>query len=256
MGWLIGAAIVSLGILITDTIIDNKKDKEDRINSLKTQYNTASSELLSMQTEYDLIDLEDIPEAQAELDNTNNYLANWDEIYNSKVGEAEVEISTYDDYLNSWQDIYEEQTLSAESQGRDNLSSLLANWSDAEVIAADRGATGSMSLIANQEKNKAVEYAGEDLSIAGNDGLFGMSYDNLKVGLLNNKTQAENTLSVLNTNLDLLKFDLEDDQAQALTTQTNLQNAIAYHEQRKLRLQQQIADKEDLMDDLKNEGGF
>ena len=256
MGWLIASAIIGLGIFVADTVIDNKKDDKDRINSLKTQYNTASSELLNMQTEYDLIDLQDIPEAQAELDNANNYIDKWDEIYDSQVSQAENEISTYDDYLNSWQGLYNEKTRSTEAQGRDILTSLLANWSDAEVVAADRGATGSMSLIAQQEKNKAVEYAGEDLSIAGNDGLFGMSYENLKIGLMNNKTQAENTMSVLNTNLDLLKFNLQDDLSQATTNRENLLNAIDYHEQRKIDLNTQIEGKKDLMKELKNEGGF
>ena len=113
--------------------------------------------------------------AQGELGTAETYLENWESIYNTQVGQAEVEISTYDDYLNSWQGMYNEQIAHTESKGKGDLNALLSNWSDAEVIAADRGASGSMSLIAKQEKNKAIEYAGEDLSIAGDDGLFGMS---------------------------------------------------------------------------------
>lgn len=112
------------------------------------------------------------------------------------------DVQTYDDYLNNWQLSYDKQVTAQETQGKSDLSQLMANWSDAEVLAADRGASGSMSLVAQQQKQKAVDYAGSDLSLAGSDGLYGLTMNELKTTLAANKSQAESGLTVAQKKYD------------------------------------------------------
>jgi len=254
MGVFLG--LLALGIATLGLVHTVQSSEENKKNQLQGQYNQAATDLSMMKNEYDLISLVDLPDAQSKLDDVDLYLNEWDSIYSAQVGEAELEISTYDDFLNSWQGMYQEQTASAYETGRSNFNSLLANWSDAEVIAADRGASGSMSLVASQEKNRVERYVGSDFSLEGDDGLFGMSYQNLRVGLNNQRRQAEDTLGILNTNLDLLSTSLESDKAAALKQQENLLGTIDYHNTRKDRLETEIADKQALMQKLKKEGGF
>lgn len=242
----IGAGI-GLGI---QNNIDNKT------NALKGEYNKADYDLKALQSEYNQLMYVDLPSAYSELDTAQDYLDNWDDLYAAQTGELENDIATYDDYLASWGDTYDQQVKSAEMQGKNDLSGLLNNWADSEVIAADRGAGGSMALIAEQNRLKAVDYAGDDMSLAGDDGLFGLSMKNLKVGLENNKSQAEGQVGVLRTNLGLVQTSLQDDYDDAFTAKTNWENTVGWLEGRKEALPGEITAKQNLMNKLKKEGGF
>lgn len=230
--------------------------EEQKKQGLKNEYYRAESELNNLQTQYDMLLDVQLPEAYKQLESTNLYLENWEKLYESETGELQNEINTYDDYLTSWQGMYDEQVRATELQGRDNLSQLLSNWSDTEVYAADRGTGGSMALIAAQEKRKVVDFAGEDMQLGGGDGFFGLSLSNLRLGLENNKRQAEDQLSVLGTRFDLLDTSLKSDYSEALTSLGNYENTIGRLEQQALDHPEKIQDKKDLMAKLKKEGGF
>jgi hypothetical protein len=113
-----------------------------------------------------------------------------------------------------------------------------------------------MALIAEQNRKKAVDYAGEDLSLEGDDGLFGLSMKNLQIGLENNRKQAESQVGVLRTNLDLVQTSLQDDYDDALASKTNWESTVGWLEGRKEALPGEIASKQNLMAKLKKEGGF
>ena len=113
-----------------------------------------------------------------------------------------------------------------------------------------------MALIAEQNRLKAVDYAGDDMSLAGDDGLFGLSMKNLKVGLENNKSQAEGQVGVLRTNLGLVQTSLQDDYDDAFTAKTNWEDTVGWLEGRKEALPGEITAKQNLMNKLKKEGGF
>ena len=96
-------------------------------------------------------------------------------------------------------------------QGQNNLDQLLANWSDYEVATAARGAVGgSAALVAANRKAKAVQYAGSDLSLAGDDGVYGTSLAALKSNLLQERRQAE-----LQHETDIRQLDINKASADA-----------------------------------------
>lgn len=235
-------------------IANSEEQKKQR---LQQQAYRAEDSIAALEELYDKISLVELPQAYQGLETANLYLENWEKLYESETGELQNEINTYDDYLTSWQGMYDEQVRATELQGRDNLSQLLSNWSDTEVYAADRGTGGSMALIAAQEKRKVVDFAGEDMQLGGGDGFFGLSLSNLRLGLENNRQQAEDQLSVLGTRFDLLDTSLRSDHSQALKSVETHQNAIGrYEEQLNIELPEQIQEQKNLLARLKKEGGF
>lgn len=248
---------------IVDTVNDNKTDQENlEIAQAQLQlqkensYNSAKATLEGYNNELLNLESSTIPDIQANIDNLNTNLDLWDENYAEQVGGKELEINTYDDYLSNWQQSYDLQTKSAKAQGADNLTSLLSNWSDAEVMAADRGMGGSMNLIANQEKQKAVDYAGSDLSLAGSDGLYGMDFANLTLGLNTAKRQAQDQRDILGIGLDNLKTSFANEKT-GWETQLGIEtDALSRYTAAKDTLKTNIADQTTTVEKLKLEAGL
>jgi hypothetical protein len=169
---------------------------------LERDYNNAIDGLGDIKANFDMLLNTTIPGLEEEIGGLEHKIDRWDEEKDLAMGEIEAEIATYDSLLSSWQTSYDAQTKSAMEQGRDTLSGLLSNWANAEVVAADRGAGGSMALVAAQEKRRAARYAGDDLSLGGGDGIFGASYDTLVANLASQKSQYETRRGLLGGQLE------------------------------------------------------
>ncbi len=261
--WMAIIATAAFVATVVDGIIDNEKDKENLAiaqANLQLQkesaYNSAKATLDGYSNELLNLEVSTIPGIQANITNINTELDVWDENYAEQVGGKELEVASYDDYLNNWQKSYDLQTRSAQAQGKSDLTALLSNWSDAEVAAADRGMGGSMNLIANQQKQKAVDYAGSDLSLAGNDGLYGMEFANLTLGLNTAKRQAQDQRDVLGIGLDNLKTSFAN-QKSGLDTQLGIEtDALRRYQESRETLKTNIAEQASTVATLKQEAGL
>ena len=211
----VGTAAVGAGAIYGSEQLEIEEEKLDlQKEALKTelegQYNSALSNLSNLQTQFDTLYHTTIPDLENSISGLETKIDLWDEEYDLQVGEIEAGIQNYDNLLTNWQSSYDAQTRSAQAQGRDTLGGLLNNWAQAEVIAADRGMGGSMKLVAGQEKARAVEFAGEDLSLAGEDGIYGASYATMVANLSAQKTQYETERNLLGQNLELTKINLDN----------------------------------------------
>ena len=186
-------------------------DKERLEMDRQSEFDKALESLDSLKSKFDELKDITIPELEGKVQDTQKDIDLWDQRYETKTGEIQLEIDTVDDLIGNWQNSYDAQTLSAKSEGQENLNTLLSNWSDAEVMAADRGMGGSMSLVAQQQKQKAIAYAGSDLSLAGDDGLYGASYATLVASLNNQYSQYESKKNLLSANLNLTKETLDNE---------------------------------------------
>jgi len=209
MGWLIAIGVASL-LVGLGFGIDNSIKQQDQIDIEKERLRLqregdltdALSSLDTLKTNFETLKDITIPKLQSEMDATQTDIDLWDQRYAQEIGGIQAEIDTVDDLIGNWQNSYDAQTLSAKAEGQENLSTLLSNWSDAEVMAADRGMGGSMSLVAQQHKQKAIAYAGSDLSLAGNDGIYGAAYATLVSNLSSQRNQYETKRNLLSGTLN------------------------------------------------------
>ncbi|NCB66799.1 MAG: hypothetical protein EOM48_11630 [Bacilli bacterium] len=221
------------GLIIASESLENSQaqldlQQQQYQDQLQSDFNSALSSFDAIKTEFDTLQNVTLPSLESEIKGIETNIDLWDEEYALETGSLEADINSVDDLLENWGNNYDSQTLSAQSQGRSTLNSLLSNWSDAEVAAADRGMGGSMQLIAQQEKSKAVEYAGSDLSLAGNEGIFGSSYASLVANLISEKSQYETQRSLLSQSLDLTKTNLNNQLADWNTGLAEKQSALTW----------------------------
>lgn len=216
MGWLIAIGVVSL-IVGLGFGIDNSIKQQDQIDIEKerlemekqSEFDKALESLDSLKSKFDELKDITIPELEGKIQDTQRDIDLWDDRYALETGKIQMELDTVDDLIGNWQNSYDAQTLSAKDQGQQNLTALLSNWSDAEVMAADRGMGGSMSLVAQQHKQKAIAYAGSDLSLAGNDGIYGAAYATLVANLNSERSMYETKKGLLSGQLGLTQQTLE-----------------------------------------------
>ena len=116
--------------------------------------------------------------------------------------EAEANISAYEDFLASFP-LYEQTSLeAAETTGAQQLKQLMANLGNVNVAAGATGQVGrgtSMSLIAQEARTEATEFAGEDLELGGAEGSYERELALLRRNLTAERTQAEEQLDVWET---------------------------------------------------------
>ena len=175
---------------------------------------------------------------EAEKESVDTALANWQGERDLALSQINAQKSQVDTSLANWQGAYDTQMGSLEEQGRGQLNQLLSNWTNTEVIAAERGASGSLGKVAGQAKSDITRFAGSDMRLAGSDGLFGQSRAaqaaslnaqksslQLQQGLLSQnlstttaayaaqKSQLENQQDLIGQNLDLTKSNLNAQKA-------------------------------------------
>lgn len=184
-------------------------DKERLEMQKQSEFDKALESLDSLKSKFDELKDITIPELEGKIQDTQRDIDLWDDRYALETGKIQMELDTVDDLIGNWQNSYDAQTLSAKAEGQDNLTALLSNWSDAEVMAADRGMGGSMSLVAQQQKQRAVAYAGSDLSLAGGDGIYGAAYATLVANLNSERSMYETKKGLLSGQLGLTQQTLE-----------------------------------------------
>lgn len=184
-------------------------DKERLEMEKQSEFDKALESLDSLKSKFDELKDITIPELEGKIQDTQRDIDLWDDRYALETGKIQMELDTVDDLIGNWQNSYDAQTLSAKDQGQQNLTALLSNWSDAEVMAADRGMGGSMSLVAQQQKQRAVAYAGSDLSLAGGDGIYGAAYATLVANLNSERSMYETKKGLLSGQLGLTQQTLE-----------------------------------------------
>ncbi len=192
----VGAATVATGAVVGSELIESAQESNDldkqRLELQKQEtFNSDLSVLNTLSGQYETLRDSTLPTLQSEVKSLETSISGWEGDKNIATSKLQASIDTYDDLLSNWQVSYDAQTRSAQAQGRNMLGSLIDNWSNAEVMAADRGMGGSMALIANQEKQKAIAYAGEDLSLAGSDGIYGASYASMVANLHSEQSQYQ-----------------------------------------------------------------
>lgn len=248
----IGSLVLS-AIGVGSSIYYNEQNQQIQ---QEENYDNAVDNLTDMQNSLDTLISVTIPQTEADIAAVQTYLDTWQQNYDNQTAIAKLEIQTYDDFLANWQASYDEQLLSAEQAGKSNLDSLMANWSDAEVVAADRGMGGSMEMVANEKKQKIVDYAGSDMSLEGSDGMYGLQMNNLQIGLTSQYHQAESTLSVLNNNLSFMQQELLNEYDVQETQLDILNDTLDMYNNNQATLQANITDQEVLVADLKKEAGL
>ena len=217
MGWLIAIAAAALVGGVVKGISDHNNQKnqleiqrQNQIEGYKSAFNNALSSFDDIVGKFNNLMINGVQEVGEAISGYRTQIENFGLTRQEATDDILADINTVDDLLEGWQGSYDAQTRSTQSEGRDTLTSLLSNWSDAEVAAADRGMGGSMQLIAQQEKAKAIEYAGTDLALAGNDGIFGASYETMLSNLNSQKSQYELKRNILGTNLQETNRNLDN----------------------------------------------
>ena len=217
MGWLIAIAAAALVGGVVKGISDHNNQKkqleiqrQNQIEGYKSAFNNALSSFDDIVGKFNNLMINGVQEVGEAISGYRTQIENFGLTRQEATDDILADINTVDDLLEGWQGSYDAQTRSTQSEGRDTLTSLLSNWSDAEVAAADRGMGGSMQLIAQQQKSKVVEYAGTDLALAGSDGVFGASYETMVSNLNSQKSQYELKRSILGTDLDVTNMNLDN----------------------------------------------
>lgn len=246
-------ALLGLGAAMLGWVDSGWNDQKEEI----TNFENRKDDLTAYQEQFDTLKYYTVPQLESNLNTTNQNIEAYAKYIDSETGLVDFtktseslalkqDVQSYDDYLNNWQLSYDKQITAQETQGKSDLSQLMANWSDAEVLAADRG--GSMSLVALQQKQKAVDYAGSDLSLAGDDGLYGLTMNELRTTLATNKSQAESSKSIAAQKYDESLTRQNQDYADLLTTKNNQVTALGQEKDNLAKAEQNVTDASSWID--------
>ena len=246
-------ALLGLGAAMLGWVNSGWNDQKEEI----TKYENRKDDLTAYQEQFDTLKYYTVPQLESNLNTTNQNIEAYAKYIDPETGLVDFtktseslalkqDVQSYDDYLNNWQLSYDKQITAQETQGKSDLSQLMANWSDAEVLAADRG--GSMSLLALQQKQKVIDYAGSDLSLAGNDGLYGLTMNELRTTLATNKSQAESSKSIAAQKYDESLTRQNQDYADLLTTKNNQVTALGQEKDNLAKAEQNVTDASSWID--------
>lgn len=229
-----GAAVATVvtGAIVGSELLEDAQDSakldRERLQLEKQQaFNSDLSTLTTLSGQYETLRDATIPGLESEISSLEDSIEGWEADSTLEKSKIQADIDSYDSLLTNWQTSYDSQTRSAQAQGRSQLGSLLSNWADAEVAAADRGMGGSMNLIANQQKQRAIEYAGSDLSLGGNDGIYGASYASMVAGLTAEQNQYNTQRGILGQSLALTTTNFNNQFANLHGQLTEKQGALA-----------------------------
>ena len=248
-------SLLGLGAAMLGWVDSGWNDQKEEI----TNFENRKDDLTAYQEQFDTLKYYTVPQLESNLNTTNQNIEAYAKYIDPETGLVDFtktseslalkqDVQSYDDYLNNWQLSYDKQITAQETQGKSDLSQLMANWSDAEVLAADRGASGSMSLVALQQKQKVVDYAGSDLSLAGNDGLYGLTMNELRTTLAKNKSEAESSRSIAAQKYDESLTRQNQDYADLLTTKNNQVTALGQEKDNLAKAEQNVTDASSWID--------
>lgn len=257
----LGTAAVGTGAVIGSEMIENQQEANDlKREELQLQkqdtFNSDLSLLNKLSGQYETLRDTTLPTLQSEIKSLETSISGWEGDKNIATSKLQASIDTYDDLLSNWQTSYDAQTRSAQAQGKSTLGSLIDNWSNSEVMAADRGMGGSMALIANQEKQKAIAYAGEDLSLAGSDGIYGASYATMVANLHSEQSQYQTQRGIFGQELIQTKANYDTQLENWQTQLEEKQGALGRQNANLTDLKEKIADQYAVADTSRQNAGL
>lgn len=172
LGTAIGAGVGAIAGLVTD-LWGGKNDAQARILQ-------AESDILSYKT---------------------NILATGAEIEQTRSN-----ISAYEDFLAAFPNYEQLQKGQFEMQARNEFRQLRSAYAGANTVASATGRTGgSAALVSGEAKMDLAAYAGGDLEIGDDNGMYGMAKRELHGNLETTQKQYKNQLSVYQTSLGTLQ---------------------------------------------------
>lgn len=205
---------------------ESKRQEENLQIEREKAFSQSKAELTAISKDYKNIRDVIIPGVESELRGLDTFFEGYQMEWDQQVGSLELELGRVDSLLGNWQSSYDAQTRSAMSQGKDTLYNLLQNYSISEVVAADRGMGGSMQLVAQQEKQKVIDFAGSDMSLTGGEGVFGAAYASLVANLNAEKDYYTTQRDLIGGGIDLAKYNLESQYEEAVLQKGELEGAL------------------------------
>jgi hypothetical protein len=180
----------------------------------------------------------------------------WDENYDYETGKIEADIEQVDTALANWQGEYDVSMGNLQEQGRTQLGELLSNWTSTNVVAAERGATGSMGLVAGQQKSNVVRFAGSDMRLSGGDGLYGQAYTAQDAELQANKQTLLTQQNLLSQNLALTQNNLNAQKTNWEEQLGVLQGNLVSNIDSLGQMSEQIGAQYNVVDDARKAAGY
>jgi hypothetical protein len=113
-------------------------------------------------------------------------------------------IFSYQKWLDNYGSLYENETKSYEYAGRQQFDELMAGlgYADALAGATGRAAAGtSMAAVGQSMKQKVVGFAGDDMTLDRNGGIYGMNYERLVYELENQRLENQMQMGVYQESL-------------------------------------------------------
>lgn len=257
----VGAATVGTGVVVGSEMIESAEEANDlKREELQLQkqdtFNSDLSLLNNLSGQYETLRDTTLPTLQSDIKSLETSISGWEGDKDIATSKLQASIDTYDDLLGNWQSSYDAQTRSAQAQGKNTLGSLIDNWSNSEVMAADRGMGGSMALIANQEKQKAIAYAGEDLSLAGSDGIYGASYASMVANLHSEQSQYQTQRGIFGQELIQTKANYDNQLENWQTQLEERQGALGRQNENLTELEKKITNQYGVADTSRKNAGL
>lgn len=140
----------------------------------------------------------------------------------AEIEQTRANVSAYEDFLAAFPNYQQLQKGQFEMQARNEFRQLRSAYAGANTVASATGRTGgSAALVSGEAKMDLAAYAGDDLEIGDDNGMYGMAKRELYGNLETTQKQYKNQLSVYQTSLGTLQ-----------ETQGLYQNALGSAEKR------------------------
>lgn len=121
--------------------------------------------------------------------------------------EAKANIGSYENYLSRWPEYAALQEDIYEEQGQSQLDQLLGALGVQNAVAAFRGmgkGPSTASTLAGKAKEDVTTFAGSDMALGGEVGLYERGLAELTANLAAEQQTAQNQLAIWNTTLETL----------------------------------------------------
>lgn len=153
--------------------------------------------------------------------------------------QTEANISSFDQTLVRWQSQYDTQRQQLQMEGEANYSQLMANWQGAELVNATRGQTGgSAALVAQSQELQLERFAGSDLRLDENGGIFGNALNEFRLDMLAGRNELVGNMNIQKEALGKYNSALSSYKSALSTAQANI---IKYQNQYQSYRDQAIA---------------
>ena len=153
--------------------------------------------------------------------------------------QTEANISSFDQTLVRWQSQYDTQRQQLQMEGEANYSQLMANWQGAELVNAARGQIGgSAALVAQSQELQLERFAGSDLRLDENGGIFGNALNEFRLDMLAGRNELVGNMNIQKEALGKYNSALSSYKSALSTAQANI---IKYQNQYQSYRDQAIA---------------